>query len=165
MSHTHVLIECNKTKKYSKHQNDIKRKFEKQYGKTTLNNLKYTLARRKQDLAVECEKFRRRKLIWERKYINRIFKVAPEKIYREMRSGSKTKVTQMPEQSKVEDSWSTLWSQPFQHNTETPWLNDLKEEYCKNVKPKTYEITDERLEKVLSRMAVDKLGRDLIPGL
>ena len=58
-----------------------------------LNNLKYTLARLKQDLAVECGKFRRRKLIRERKYINRIFKVALKKIYGEMRSGSKTKVT------------------------------------------------------------------------
>ena len=135
------------SKKYSKHQNDIKRKFEKQYGKMTLNNIKCTLARLKQDLAVECEKFRRRKLIQERKYINRIFKVAPKKIYREMRSGSKTKVTQMPEQSKVEDFWSTLGSQPLQHSTEAPWLKDLKEEYCKDVKPKTYKITYEGLEK------------------
>ena len=81
ITHTHVLIECNKTMEYSKHQNDIKKKFEKQYGKTTLNNLKYTLPRLKQDLAVEREKFGRRKLIREKKYISRIFKVAPKKIF------------------------------------------------------------------------------------
>ena len=53
----------------------------------------------------------------------------------------------MSEQSKIEDFWSTLWIQPLQHNTEVPWLKDLQEKYCKDVKPKTYEITDEGLGK------------------
>ena len=135
ISHTYVLIECNRTKAYSKHQKEIKRKFEKQYGKATINNLNATITKLKQNLTVESEKLKRRKSIRERKYVNRIFKVSPKKIYREMRDGSKIKVSQMPEQSKVEDFWSSVWSIPLQHNTEAHWLNEIRE-YCKDVNPK-----------------------------
>ena len=73
-----------------------------------------------------------------------------------MRDGSKIKVSQMPEQSKVEDLWSSVWSIPLQHNTEAHCLNEIREEYCKDVDPKPYVITDEILNKILSKM---------IPGL
>ena len=119
----------------------------------------------KQNLTVESEKLKRRKSICERKYVNRIFKVSPKKIYREMRDGSKIKVSRMPEQSKVEDFWSSIWSIPLQHNAEAHWLNEIREEYCKDVNPKLYVITDEILNKILSKMANDKPGRDLIPRL
>ena len=165
ISHTYVLIECNRTKAYSKHQKEIKRKFEKQYGKATINNLNTTITKLKQNLAVESEKLKRRKSIRERKYVNRIFKVSPKKIYREMRDGSNIKVSQMPEQSKVEDFWSSVWSIPLQHNAEAHWMNEIREEYCKDVNPKPYVITDEILNKILSKMVNDKPGRDLIPGL
>ena len=65
ISHTYVLIECNRTKAYSKHQKEIKRKFEKQYGKATINNLNATIAKLKQNLTVESEKLKRRKSIHE----------------------------------------------------------------------------------------------------
>ena len=73
-----------------------------------------------------------------------------------MRDGSKIKVSQMPEQSKVEDFWSSVWSIPLQHNTEAHWLNEIREEYCKDVNPKPYVIIDEILNKILSKMANDK---------
>ena len=131
----------------------------------TINNLSATITKLKQNLTAESEKLKRRKSIRERKYVNRIFKVSPKKIYREMRDGSKIKVSQMPEQSKVEDFWSSVWSIPLQHNAEAHWLNEIREEYCKYVNPKPYVITDEILNIILSKMANDKPGRDLIPGL
>ena len=152
-------------KAYSKHQKEIKRKFEKQYGKATINNLNATITKLKQNLTVESEKLKRRKSIDERKYVNRIFKVSPKKIYREMRYGSKIKVSQIPEQSKVEDFWSSIWSIPSEHNAKAHWLNEIGEEYCKDVNPKPCVITDEILNKILSKMANEKPGRDLIPGL
>ena len=79
ISHTYVLIECNRTKAYSKHQKEIKRKFEKQYGKATINNLNATITKLKQNLTVESEKLKRRKSIRERKYVNGIFKVSPKR--------------------------------------------------------------------------------------
>ena len=71
----------------------------------------------------------------------------------------------MPEQSKVEDFWSSIWSILLQHNAKAHWLNEIREEYCKDVNPKPCVITDEILNKILSKMANDKPGRDLIPGL
>ena len=94
-----------------------------------------------------------------------MFKVAPKKVYRGMRDGSQQKVKNMPEQTEVESFWKSIWNVPTQHDTEAPWLANLKQEYCKNVKAKDYEITDEVLDKVLSKLANDKPGRDLIPGL
>ena len=64
---------CRKRGLYQKSE-DNKKRFEKQYGEATRNNLNRVLADLKQDLRVESEKLRQKKTIQERKYINRIFK-------------------------------------------------------------------------------------------
>ena len=165
ISYAYVLKNCIEKNDYTKRQKYIKRRFEKQYGKVTKNNLNKVLTDLKHDLKVDSEKLRRKKTIQERKYINRMFKVAPKKVYRGMRDGSQQKVKNMPEQTEVESFWKSIWNVPTQHNTEAPWLEDLKQEYCKNVKARDYEITDEVLDKILSKLANDKPGRDLVPGL
>ena len=71
----------------------------------------------------------------------------------------------MPEQSKIEDFWSSSWSIPLQHNAEAHWLNEIREEYCEDIKPKIYRTTDHILNKIPSKMASDKPGRHPIPGL
>ena len=58
LSYTHVLIECHKSKKYTKHQRNIKYKMEKQYGMITTDKLKYLKANLKQELKVESLKLR-----------------------------------------------------------------------------------------------------------
>ena len=102
ISYSYVLLDCVEQKNYTRHQKTIKRRFEKQYGKATRNNLNRILADLKQDLRVESEKLRQKKTIQERKYINKIFKVAPKKVYRRMKDGNSHKVNYMPEQSKLE---------------------------------------------------------------
>ena len=47
----------------------------------------------------------------------------------------------------METFWKSTWNLPTQYNGEAPWLKDMKEEDCKNVTPKIYEITDEILDK------------------
>ena len=94
--------------------------------KATRNNLSRVLADLKQDLRVESENLRQKKTIQERKCINRIFKVAPKNVYREMKDGNSHKVNNMPEQSEVETFWKSIWNVPIQHNTEASWLHDLK---------------------------------------
>ena len=160
-----MLKNCIEKNDYTKRQKYIKRRFEKQYGQATKNNLNKVLTDLKYHLKVNSEKLRRKKTIQERKYINRMFKVATKKVYRGMRDGSQQKVKNKPEQTEVESFWESIWNVPTQHNTEALWLEDLKQEYCKNVKAKDYEITDEVLDKVLSKLANDKPGRDLVPGL
>ena len=165
ISYAYMLKNCIEKNDYTKRQKYIERRFEKQYGRATKNNLNKVLTDLKHDLKVNSEKLHHKKTIPERKYINRMFKVAPKTVYRGMRDGSQQKVKNMPEQTEVESFWKSIWNVPTQHNTEAPWLEDLKQEYCKNVKAKDYEITDEVLDKVLSKLVNDKPGRDLFPGL
>ena len=58
ISHTFVLIECNRKQKFSNNQKIIRRKIEKQYGKATTPNLKYMQAMLKQELKVESQKLK-----------------------------------------------------------------------------------------------------------
>ena len=80
-----MLIECNRTQKLTSRQKNIKRRMEKQYGKTTTENLKYVQTMLKQDLKVQSEKLKRRKVIQERRYINRMFRIASKNAYRTMK--------------------------------------------------------------------------------
>ena len=81
LSHTFVLTECFKNRRYTRHQNSIKSKMEKWYGKISINKLKSIQATLKQELAIESQKLKRRKTVQERWRINGLFKVAPKKVY------------------------------------------------------------------------------------
>ena len=85
LSYTYVLIECHKKQHFTKHQKNIKYRMEKQYGKITTSKLKHIQMQLKQDLKIECQKLRDRKVIQQRRYINRLFKNAPKKVYRSMK--------------------------------------------------------------------------------
>ena len=110
ISYTYVLIECNRTQRITSHQKNIKRKIEKQYGKATTENLRYIQVMLKQDLKVQSEKLKRRNTIQQRRYINRMFRVAPEIVYRTMKGEDKGPIKDMPEKEKVEEFWGGLWS-------------------------------------------------------
>ena len=85
ISYTYVLIECNRTQKLTSHQKTIKRIMEKQYGKTSTENLKCVRTMLKQHLKVQSEKLKRRNTIQERRYINRMFRITPKTVYRTMK--------------------------------------------------------------------------------
>ena len=71
----------------------------------------------------------------------------------------------MPTKEGMEEFWSSLWGKPTEHNTNSPWIKELEEEYCKEVHQNDYEITDEILNKVLTKLANDKPGRDQLTGV
>ena len=71
----------------------------------------------------------------------------------------------MPTKEGMEGFWSSFWGKPTEHNKNSPWIKELKEEYCKEVHQKDYEITDEILNKILTKFANDKLGRDQLAGV
>ena len=58
-----------------------------------------------------------------------------------------------------------MWENPKEHRSDTPWMEMLKREYCKEATQKTYETDDKVMDKVLSKMANNKFGKDLITGL
>ena len=97
ISYTYVLIECNRTQRIASYLKNIKRKIEKQYGKATTENLRYIHVMLKQDLKVQSEKLKRRNTIQQRRYINRMFRVAPKIVYRTMKGEDKGAIKDMPE--------------------------------------------------------------------
>ena len=88
---------------------------EKQYGKCTAKNLLRIQTELKQDLKKESLKLKRRKKIEERRYINRMFKVSPKTVYRQMKGQAAEKVKKRPTKESLEDFWGGLWGTEIQH--------------------------------------------------
>ena len=165
LSYTYVLIECHKKQHFTKHQRNIKYRMEKQYGKITTGKLKHIQIQLKQDLKIECQKLRDHKVIQQRRYINRLFKNAPKKVYRSMKGQGTVPIKEIPTKEEITHFWGALWENPIQHKDDTPLMKQLDKDYCNNVTQKEYNITDEVLDKVLKKMANDKPGRDLLAGV
>ena len=159
------MLDCKEQEKYTQHQHHIRRKMEKWYGTLTKRRLDQIQTRLKQELKAECYKVRNKRLIQERRRINRLFQVAPKIVYRELKGDKGNKVNEMPSQEGVEEFWKSLWGTPTQHNEEAPWIKELEKEYCTGANQKDYEITDEILDRVLTKLANDKPGRDQVAGV
>ena len=105
------------------------------------------------ELKVKSHRLKNKKLIQERRQTNRLFQVAPKTVYRELNRESEKAINEMPTKERMEEFWSSLWGKPTEQNKNTPWIKELEEEYCKEVHQKDYEITDEILNKVLTKLA------------
>ena len=117
----------------------------------------------KQQLTSECEKLRRRKEIEERKRINYQFKVNPKQVYRKFKGESNIDITNAPRKDKVKEFWSNIWGKPRSFNNDAEWLKTLREEYCKHVTPKAYDIYFEKFRALLKNVQNNKApGIDMI---
>ena len=94
-----------------------------------------------------------------------MFEEAPKKVYSSMKGENAGPVKDTPRSHGVKEFWGTLWGTSVEHNADAPWITTLRDEYFMNVEQKQYEITDETLNKILSRMANNKPGRDLVCGV
>ena len=88
--------------------------------------------------------------------------MAPKNVYRSMKGDGAKPVSEMPTKQQIMTSGDHYGV--YQCNI-TPWLEKLRQEYCVTAEQKDYEITDETLDKALTKMANDKPGRDLIAGI
>ena len=133
LSYTYMLQDCQKADQFTRHQLSIKRKMEKQYGKCTAKNLMKIQAELKQDLKIESLKLKKRKTIEEGRYVNRMFRVSPKIVYRQMKGQAANKVKEMPTKGDLEDFLRVLWGTEIKHNTNAELLKTLEKEYCNNV--------------------------------
>ena len=78
LSYTTVLQQCRRENKYTKHQRNIKQKMEKWYGRITADKIQEVQLNLKQELKAESEQFRKQKVLQQRRYVNRMFKIRPE---------------------------------------------------------------------------------------
>ena len=101
LSYIHVLMQCSRNQKYTTHQREIKRRIEKQYGKTNITKLLYISTQLKQELKIERHRLKNHKTIQERRHINRMFKEAPKKIYRSMKGENSGPVKDTPTKQNV----------------------------------------------------------------
>ena len=85
LSYTYVFLECKKPGKYTQHQHHVKRKMEKWYGNLTKRGLHQIQLRLKQEQKDESHRLKNKKLVQERRRINRLFQVAPKTVYRELK--------------------------------------------------------------------------------
>ena len=158
-----VVQKCKSNDSYTKHQRNIERKLKKWYGSTKKEILQSKKVDLKQQLTSECEKLRRRKEIEERKRINYQFKVNPKQVYRKFEGESNIDITNAPGKDKVKEFWSNIWGKPRSFNNDAEWLKTLREEYCKHVTPKAYDIDLEKFRALLKNMQNNKApGIDMI---
>ena len=65
----------------------------------------------------------------------------------------------------VEKFWRDIWGKKVNFNEKPIWLRTLESEYCKNIKPKSYQITTTVLDAVISKIQNNKApGIDRITG-
>ena len=64
-------------------------------------------ARLKQVLKVESLKLKKKKEIQKRRYINRMFRISPKKIYRSMKGEHSEPV--LPSNEETQSFWSSMW--------------------------------------------------------
>ena len=100
----------------------------------------------------------------ETKRLNRKFACYPKSVYRSMKRNA-IEVKDMPTKDDIQAFWKSIWNVKIDYNTNAPWINELKTNYCANVNQKDYEINLETLNKALSKIQNNKMpGRDMIIG-
>ena len=95
------MIECKKTKTYSKHQLKLKQVFTKRYGDFRLNTLQFKLSILYQNLKAKSTKLKYNKWRIERKSINNKFRENPKAVYRTMK-GNNINATEIPTTEDIE---------------------------------------------------------------
>ena len=129
----HAFINCKKSNTFTAHQLSLKNKFQKKYGNTKTRTPEYKLALLKHDLKAPCTIFKYVKQKHQRKTINKTFSKDPKGVYRNF-SGTKINVENLLNKDEIESFWKSIWCKNVPFNKDTPWINDLDVNYCKDAK-------------------------------
>ena len=165
LSRIDVVLKCKEKKQFTKRQINIERQVRKRFGRTTKENLEESKIKLKQSLKCETEKMRRRKAMEERKKINRKFSTNPKSVYREFRKEDDFQVKTLLSKEDLTKYWEGIWGNEITHNTEAPWLEFCRENYCKDVEPIQCKLDHELIEKLIKKMKNNTSpGRDLVVG-
>ena len=163
LSFIDLILKCKQQGKYTSHQRKIESKLKKWYRKTTKENLTRVRTILKQDLKSFSEKLRRKKVVQQRRIINRKFTTNSKAVYRKFKAGENIEVKDPPTKEETEAFWKGIWGTEKQYNAEADWLPILEDEYCRGAKQKRYQLTMEILKSILKQFANNKTpGTDLI---
>ena len=96
----------------------VEKQVRKRFGRTTKENLLAKQMELKQDLKCVTEKMRRRKLIDERRMINRRFSSYPKSVYHDFRNKINIKVQDPPSKANLTQFWGGIWGADDTHNVD-----------------------------------------------
>ena len=102
LSFIDLILKCKQQGKYTSHQRKIESKLKKWYRKTTKENLTRVRTMLKQDLKSFSEKLRRKKVVQERRIINRKFTTNSKAVYRKFKAGENIEVKDPPTKEETE---------------------------------------------------------------
>ena len=57
---------------------------------------------------------------------------------------------------RLKNFWKDIWGKKVNFNEKPIWLRTLESEYCKNIKPKSYQITTSVLDAMISKIQNNK---------
>ena len=87
----------------------------------------------------------------------------PKAVYRKFKADKDIDIMNPPSNEEIGSFWKNNWRTEQRYNKNAYWLPKLEKEYCKDVQPKTYELTIDILHKIFSKAANNKAkGRDRI---
>ena len=101
----------------------------------------------------------------ERQRINSLFYSNPKNVYREFRKNGTIDIKDTPPEEEVKRFWNNIWGQEGLFNRDSKWLEELQQNYCKDVKANISNIKYEHFEKVNENLKnATSPGLDLTVG-
>ena len=164
ISHTQLILSCSVNNSYTEHQRRSCERLRYKFGNVKRNTLVYRVKLLTQELKATSSKvsYHRKKI--QRDRINRLFAKKPILVYHGCGGGS-VEINKAPSMDEVEKSCKDIWGKKVNFNEKPIWLRTLESEYCKNIKPKSYQITTTVLDAVISKIQNNKApGIDRITG-
>ncbi|GAB1605922.1 hypothetical protein Ahia01_000874600 [Argonauta hians] len=159
-----VVIQCTKTKAYTKHQNNLKKKWTEQLGDSKVKIFESKLHQLKQELTAVTEKLRYRTRTQKRREINSLFSRDAKAVYRNFKE-ERIPLQKIPSEEQVYTFWNDIWGKERKYNRNAEWLRELEQKYCTQTEGSSYMIGNTVLENVLRKVPNGKSpGPDLITG-
>ena len=151
-----LILKCKGQGAYTKHQCNIEQKLTRWYRKTSVENLNTVRTTLKGKFSGSTEKLRRRKIVREKEITNRKVLMNPKAAYRKFKADKDIDIMNPPSNEEIGSFWKNIWGTEQQYNKNADWLPKLKKEYCKDIQPKTYELTIDILHKIFAKQRTIK---------
>ena len=165
LSHINLVRKCREQNIFTRKQKQIERNLKRRYGNINNQRLYEIESILKHDLSVQSKILRDRKIVTERQRINSLFYSSPKNVYREFRKNGTIDIKDTPPEEEVKGFWNNIWGQEGSFNRDSKWLEELQQNYCKDVKANISNIKYEHFEKVNENLKnATSPGLDLTGG-
>ena len=158
-------MKCKESGIFTKKQQLIENKLRRKYGSTTMKRLTQVKCKFNHDLRVTSKRLKDKKTIRERKRINNLFNINPKETLKLWQIQSSRSLT-TPKPKEVKQYYSNILCETTDYNRDAPpWLNELRNGYCKDVVTNIKDIKREHFDTFTMGLKDNNSpGLDLIIG-